>query len=346
MTPRAVTRRTFLQRAFAFSAAASLTGCGSGVSLITGQPSVTTAPPKGAADVLMLGDWGWAGSGNQSLVASAMQGYASKMSMKAAGLLMLGDNFYGALPGGVNSGLWETKFEQMYPEKVFNCPAYAVAGNHDYQYGPQSKVAAELAYAATGASRWTMPATYYRFVLPAKNPLVTILAVDSNMPNEPANPPPPDPSFFTPTEQQAAAELAWLEAELAKPLETPFLMVMGHHPVYSNGVFGDNATLVRNWDPLFRQYGVHLYVAGHNHDLEHLEFAGHPTSFVGSGGGGAWLTAEGDRVESTESYFGESHGFTHMRVEENLMTVRHINQDGEVLHGFNKTPGGAVTILT
>jgi hypothetical protein len=34
---------------------------------------------------------------------------------------------------------------------------------------------------------------------------------------------------------------------------------------------------------------VDLYLSGHDHDLQHLEFKGHPTSFVISGGGGAEL---------------------------------------------------------
>jgi tartrate-resistant acid phosphatase type 5 len=69
----------------------------------------------------------------------------------------------------------------------FPCPAYAVLGNHDYQRWPESKVDAELEYARSGrnggaATRWTMPSRWYRFEFPAKNPLITFLALDSNMP--------------------------------------------------------------------------------------------------------------------------------------------------------------------
>jgi hypothetical protein len=191
-----------------------------------------------------------------------------------------------------------------------------------------------------------MPARYFRFLVPAVNPLLTVLALDSNMPDEPANPRPPDPSFYTPTPDQVAAQLQWLTAELQKPLTTPFLMVMGHQPMYSNGVFGDNAALVQSWDSLFRQHGVHLYVSGHNHDLEHLEFAGHPTSFVVSGGGGAWLTSQRSSNGSSEAYFTESHGFTLLKVHSDLMTVRHIDPNGTLLHAFSKTPAGVVTILS
>lgn len=352
MIPGPVNRRIFLQRAFAFSAAASLTGCGRGVSIVevaAGQtqnaPKLPAATADKTIDILMVGDWGWTGDNSQLLVASAMQSYVAQQQLDVQALLLLGDNFYGNLPGGATSSLWQTLFEQMYPQSVFNCPAYAVPGNHDYQNAPQSKVAAELAYAATGTSRWTMPSLYYRFMLPAENPIVTFLALDSNMPSEPANPIPPDASYFTPTPAQVEAEIQWLSQEIQKPLTTPFLVVMAHHPVYSDGTFGDNATLVNKWDPLLRQSKAHLYLAGHNHDLEHLEFSGHPTSFVGSGGGGAWLTGQ-DSAPARGPYYKESHGFSHLRVQSDLMTLRHLDETGAVVHSFTKTSAGVVTILS
>jgi tartrate-resistant acid phosphatase type 5 len=347
MAAAPVDRRKFLKRAFVFSAAASLSGCGRGVTTIAdlSQPASAGPAPLAQSDILMVGDWGWSGDTSQATVASVMQTYVSQQGLTPDALLMLGDNFYDQMPGGVSSSLWQTKFEQMYPKSVFNCPAYAVPGNHDYQNAPQSKVAAELAYAAQGGTRWTMPSLYYRFTVPARNPLITVLAVDSNMPNEPANPPPPDPSFFTPTADAAATGLQWLTQQLQEPLTTPFLAVMGHQPVYSDGMWGDNATLVQNWDPLLRKYGVHLYLAGHNHDLEHLEFKGHPTSFVGSGGGGAWLTNE-DGHTPRGPFYDEAHGFTHLRVQSNLMTIRHIDETGKIVHAFTKTPSGTVTILS
>ena len=339
-----VNRRIFLQRAFAFSAAASLAGCA--------RVTTTASPSENAAalpapqvqapiDILIIGDWGWSGDNSQSVVATAMQSYISQQGLTPEALLLLGDNFY----DDFSASMWQTKFEQMYPQSVFNCPAYAIPGNHDYQNAPQSKVAAELAYAAQGGTRWTMPSLYYSFTLPAQNPLVTILALDSNMPNEPANPPPPDSSYFTPTADQVAAQMQWLTQQLQQPLTTPFLIVMAHHPVYSDGMWGDNETLIANFDPLLRQYGAHLYLAGHNHDLEHLEFNGHPTSFVGSGGGGAWLTVEND-APARGPYYDEAHGFTHLRVQSNLMTIRHIDETGTIVHAFTKTPAGVVTILT
>ena len=344
-SPTPVTRRRFLQQAFAFSAAASLAGCGhSGTQTSSSPPS---SPQEQTSHILLIGDWGTdVTPANQSQVASAMQAYVATQNISTGALLMLGDNFYGDLTGGAASSRWQTQFEQMYPASSFNCPVYAVPGNHDYQVDPVAKLDAELAYAQTGTSRWTMPSRYYRFTFPAQNPVITFIALDSNMPNEPAQPPPPDPSFYTPDPASVAAELQWLEQSLSQPLNTPFLATMAHHPVYSNGPHGDNQTLINSWDPLLRQYGVHLYLAGHDHDLQHLEFTGHPTSFVLSGGGGAPLVPLQAADAGRGPFAQQVSGFTHLELQPELMTVRHLNTDGTVLHAFSKTPAGEVTILT
>ena len=130
----------------------------------------------------MVGDWGYEHVGAQTRVAQAMQDYVKASGFTTEALLMLGDNWYGPLPDGVKDARWRTQFEEMYPTSVFDCPAYAIPGNHDYQRMPQSKVAAELEYAKAGGTRWTMPSLWYRFEFPAKKPLVTVIALDSNMP--------------------------------------------------------------------------------------------------------------------------------------------------------------------
>jgi hypothetical protein len=293
----------------------------------------------------MIGDWGYDSDlSPQSQVAAGMRQYLKQYEFKTQALLMLGDNWYGDLTGGVHSPRWQTQFEAMYPAHGFDCSVYAVLGNHDYQNWPNSKVDAELAYALIGKSRWTMPSRWYRFEFPAKKPLITFLALDSNMPF-------PDGSAskgksFTLTPQQQAEQLAWLEAELQRPRNTPFLAVMAHHPVYTDGAHGDHPVLIRDWDPLFRKHKVDLYLAGHDHDLQHLEFEGHPTSFFYSGGGGASL---GDlKIDPTRRgpYAQKVYGFSHLSVTGKQMTVRHLDSSGHVLHAFRKTTDGKISILT
>jgi hypothetical protein len=150
---------------------------------------------------------------------------------------------------------------------------------------------------------------------------------------------------FTLTPEQQAEQLAWLETELQRPRKTPFLVVMGHHPVYSDGPHGDHPVLIRDWDPLFQKYGVHLYLAGHDHDLQHLEFEGHPTSHFLSGGGGADLYDLKLDPSTRGPFARKVYGFSHLSVSPEQLTLRHLDSDGRVLHAFTKTPEGEISIL-
>jgi tartrate-resistant acid phosphatase type 5 len=333
-----ISRRRFLQQSVAFSALASFT---------TSSSLAAFVQPKNAdGDILMVGDWGAEDAIAQSKVAAGMRNYVKQHTLVPQALLMLGDNWYGALEGGANSTRWQAQFEQMYPAEVFDCPAYGILGNHDYQRWPESKVDAELEYARTGrtpagATRWTMPARWYRFEFPTKNPLITFIAVDSNVPH--------DEGFlhrrdFTLTPQEYADQLAWLETELSRPRTTPFLVVMGHHPVFSDGPHGDHKVLIRDWDPLFHKHNVDLYLAGHDHDMQHLEFEGHPTSFFLSGGGGADLYNLKIDPSQRGPYAKKVYGFSHLSVTSKELILRHLDTDGRTLHAFTKTPDGKISI--
>jgi len=331
-----IDRRRFLRSSFAFSALATLGSL----------PRIAAALrlDSKAAELLMVGDWGYDDDdAAQAGVARGMRLYAQQHRIQSQALLMLGDNWYGELAGGVQSLRWKKQFEEMYPAEAFDCPAYAILGNHDYQRWPESKVDAELEYARMGKTRWTMPARWYRFEFPATNPLMTVIALDSNMPF--ADGSSSRGRDFTLTPQQQADQLAWLTTELKRPRTTPFLVVMGHHPVYSDGKHGDHPILVRDWDPLFHEHSVHLYLAGHDHDMQHLEFEHHPTSFFLSGGGGADLYDLKIDPSKRGPYAQKVYGFSHLSVTPKQLTLRHLDSNGRILHAFAKTSTGAITIL-
>jgi tartrate-resistant acid phosphatase type 5 len=332
-----LSRRHFLRQSFAFSA---LAGLGSLPSLAYSKHE---SAGVGGSHLLMVGDWGYENFDAQARVAKAMQGYVGERGFTTEALLMLGDNWYGPLPGGVKDKRWQTQFEQMYPKSVFDCPAYAIPGNHDYQRMPESKVAAELEYAKAGGTRWTMPSLWYSFQFPAKKPLVTVIALDSNMPS--ADGRWDRGTDFTLTPAQQAEQLAWFAAELEKPRTTPFLIVMGHHPIFSNGPHGDHKILIRDWEPLLRKHKVHLYLAGHDHDMQHLEFDGHPTSFVLSGGGGADLYKLKIDAAQRGPMAQRVYGFSELVVTPEVLTLRHLDESGRLIHAFTKKLDGAVEII-
>ncbi len=337
-----VSRRRFLRQSFGFSALATL---GSWPNAALSLPS-----DPAAAELFMVGDWGYDDDHAAQLgVAGGMRKYIREHGLKPQALLMLGDNWYGELAGGVHSPRWQTQFEDMYPVEVFDCPAYAIPGNHDYQRWPDSKVAAELEYARVGMfaasrTRWTMPSLWYRFEFPVKNPLITFIALDSNMPF--ADGSPSKGRNFTLTPQQQAEQLAWLKTELARPRTTTFLVVMGHHPIYSDGMHGDHPVLIRDWDPLFRKHKIDLYLAGHDHDMQHLEFEDHPTSFFLSGGGGADLYDLKDDASKRRKYAQKVYGFSHLSVTPKQLILRHLDSEGRTLHAFSRTLDGRIRIAS
>ena len=336
----ATTRRRFLRQSLTFSALAGLTNAVPGFARV----KAPVKQAQGAHHALILGDWGRDNSQvGQRAVASAMQRYQVAHGINTEALLLLGDSWYGELEGGTKSPRWQWQFEEMYPKSAFDCPAYSVLGNHDYQMWSESKVEAELAYAKVPGTRWTMPARWYRYEFPRVNPLMTVIALDSNMPH--ANGDTHTGRDFTMTEEERAEQLAWFAAELKKPRATKFLTVIAHHPVYSDGPHGDHATLMRDWDPLLREHKVHLYMAGHDHDLQHLEFEKHPTSFFLSGAGGADLYDLKVQPEVRGPFGEKVFGFSHLELTAELMVLRHVNADGEVVHAFAKTPDGDVALL-
>jgi tartrate-resistant acid phosphatase type 5 len=327
-------RRDFLRQSFAFSALA--TGAGT-------LQAFASAPDAKAKHVLMVGDWGWEGDvAGQQKTANQMVKYAKDDALKTDALFMLGDSWYGPLPGGVKDARWKTQFEDMYPKSAFDCPAYSIMGNHDYQkMAGVVKTEMELEYAKQTGTRWTQPALWYSFDLPKKNPVMRVIALDSNVPMGHKD----NGVDFTLTPDQHAEQIKWLEAELDKPRTTPFTVAMGHHPIFSNGPHGDHKVLIADWEPLLAKHKVDLYLAGHDHDLQHLEFEGHPTSFVCSGAGGADLydlkIAEAQRGPYAEKVY----GFTHLEMAPDKLTIRHIAADGRVVHGFTKGTDGAVKVL-
>lgn len=219
----------------------------------------------------------------------------------------------------------------MYPARVFPGPCWAMLGNHDYDDEPETKLAAQLAYttARTG-TRWTMPAKWYRFEWPVTSPLVTCLVLDSNWHNR----------VLSLTDKERERQNRWLEGELKKTRTTPWLVVLSHHPMYSNGRHGDQGHLVEEWGPLLQKQRVDFYFSGHDHDLQHLEFEGRHTSFVVSGGGGARVR---NLAKNKRGPFAKAiHGFTHLQVNRERFLIRHLDPNQKLLHSFHRTPDGKV----
>jgi len=311
-------RRRLLKTAFCSSAALALN-----------LRPAAAAPPAAVPDALHLlsiGDFGTTGK-LQHAVAKAMTGFLEKTGVALDSMLLLGDNFYGPAKDGfsVDSERWRTTFEDVYPEKVFNCPCHVVLGNHDY-HDNRGGEEVQLAYARRGGTRWRMPAKWYHLDVGGDPARLTILALDSNLRKG----------------REFEAQMEWLRESLRGP-RAPLTMVVAHHPLYSNGSHGDTGDLVKHWGPLLEEHGVHAYLCGHDHDLQHLELEGLRTSFVISGGGGA-RTRRMRTTDRTMPFGRDIYGFTHIQVLPDRLVFAHHGIDGELLHRFEKRADGSLAV--
>jgi tartrate-resistant acid phosphatase type 5 len=335
-----LSRRGFLRQTFAFSAMAALRP-----GALLAQAGGFALPNAGAQHMFMIGDWGTdVEFDQQKTVAASMAKWMDGSHVRPGSMFLLGDNWYGHLHGGLDDSRWKSQFEDMYPADRYPGPAYAVLGNHDYERTSEhDKVELQLQYGAAKHSRWTMPAKWYTFKYPQQEPIVTFICLDSNYPGTKAW----DfkPGSYLMSRAEADQQDAWLAAELAKPRTTPFVAVIAHHPLFTNGIHRDNRILIPRWDRLLRDHKVDFYITGHDHDLQHIEFDGHPTSFVISGGGGAELVNWSVPPENRGPYGGRVVGFSHLEMTKDAMVLRHIGANAQQLHAFRKTVAGRVEIL-
>jgi hypothetical protein len=226
----------------------------------------------------------------------------------------------------------------MYSKENLGCPFYACLGNHDY--GPlydggqgRAKAQLQLDYASQNpSSRWKLPAKWYSVELPdANTPLVKIVVLDGNM------------FEGALTSSEKIAQKHFVEAELEKKTRAPWRWLVSHYPLFSAGAKGDNARLVRDWGEYLKSGDISLYLAGHDHNLQHLEVSDYRASFVVSGAGGAGLY----KIKSASRGFAEMIlGFTHLHVTRETVSVQFINVDGARLHAFRRTCAGEVSIAS
>ena len=83
----------------------------------------------------------------------------------------------------------------------------------------------------------------------------------------------PPASTHNQTDPDAAAMLRWLVMDLATVdrATTPWVVVVSHYPVFCSGCLtGTPAGMPAALEPIFIQYGVDLYAAGHWHYYESL----------------------------------------------------------------------------
>lgn len=260
-------------------------------------PFTVKADRKGNVRVLAFGDFG-DGSARQRTMAEAMQHYHARKPFTFA--VTVGDNFYPTGMGGPDDPRWDRDFKNLYgPMHVVFYPSL---GNHDWFQ--TDSPAAEVLHSRQDPL-WQLPATRYTFVAGP----VQFFAIDTNL--------------------VTRAELDWLDREIGKSTAR-WKIVYGHHPVFSDGRHGGDATVRDKVFPLLRGR-VDLYLCGHEHDLQHLSPEdGVQFAIVGGGGAEPRPITPGPR-----SLFAASkNGFGVIEANKQTLTFTFVGSDAQVLHTF------------
>ncbi|WP_066756222.1 metallophosphoesterase [Crocinitomix algicola] len=269
-------------------------------------------------DFFVIGDWGYADS-NQRNVAGAMAKNANGNSINF--IVSVGDNFY---PNGVRSvrdKQWITTFENVYNHPSLQVNWYTALGNHDYM----GKAKAQLKYNERN-ERWKTTERYFSFtqIIPGSTDSVLFVVIDTN---------PYDKSLNRFTSglwlQNKNAQLEWFEETLAAST-VKWKIVIGHHPLYTTGFRRGKMAPIRNiFYPYFEKYGVDVYLAGHDHDLQYQKPEGKTHYFV-SGGGSEF---RGVTRDSTITKFAAaSLGFMRLNLKEDSLNVRFFNENNQELY--------------
>ncbi|MFM7651701.1 MAG: metallophosphoesterase [Vulcanococcus sp.] len=235
-------------------------------------PSSPPPPLKRSGDTLRwlaLADSG-SGDANQRAVGRQM-GVVHRQ--RPVDLVLLGgDNIY---PSG-DMALIEPTFRRPYADLLADAvPFHAVLGNHDIRTANGNP---QVAYPPFG-----MAGRFYNL---RRGP-VEFLLLDTNV------------------NADWQRQLAWLRTVLARST-APWKVVVGHHPIYSSGLYGNDPGLQARLAAVMQKHGVQLYINGHEHNYERSVPIDGITYLV-VGGGGASLrpviaTAQTARCASVHSF--------------------------------------------
>jgi hypothetical protein len=261
-------------------------------------PPVFAALPMGRPiRVVAFGDFGTGGP-LQMRTADAIRREHERRAFDLG--LTLGDNVY---PEGARSPE-DPRWQQYWvrPYAGLGIPFYATLGNHDW--GNPDGPAAEV-LRRDPASGWHLPATRYTYTAGAAQ----FFALDTNA--------------------MSRAQLDWLATELERS-RAAWKVVYGHHPVRSAGAHGDTESLVRDLLPVLAGR-ADLYLAGHDHDMQHLgPEQGIHYIVAGSGGAAVRPVEEGPRSRFASS----TNGFAVLEIDDRELRVRFLSVDLETLYEY------------
>lgn len=234
--------------------------------------------------------------------------------------LGLGDNFYQWGVESTDDPQW-LAFEESFR---LTRPFFAVLGNHDYL----GNIRAQIAYTrARPDTMWRMPSRYYDKVMGNGIAHVFFLDTFTLCPRESLGCSLAMGRVGLGGGSRDEEQYRWLDDKLARSSAT-WKIVVGHYPVFSNGLHGDTPELVRDLYPVLRRHDVDFYLSGHDHDLEFIRRG--DVNFIVSGTGSFSTPVRPSTTNTSYASDPSTHGFavlqltpTHARFGFHTSTNRH-----------------------
>jgi len=187
-------------------------------------------------------------------------------------------------------------FERPYRELLrAGVPFHAVLGNHDIR---TANGAGQLAYPGFG-----MKGRWYAL---RRGP-VEFFMHDTNV--------------------DWLQQMTWLRQALAAS-RAPWKVLVGHHPIYSAGLYGDDREAIDRLTPLLRRHGVQLYINGHDHNYERSRPI-NGTTYLTVGNGGAALRPVVPGPNSARAV--STYGFASLHADADSLTIEAWDTKGKQL---------------
>ena len=269
----------------------------------------------------VIGDWGRNGHFKQAEVAHIMQ--QAGFIVEPEFIISTGDNFYPDGIASVQDPFLKSSFEDVYYGSNLFCPWYVVMGNHGYR----GNIQAQVDYTNI-SKRWNMPSLYYEVekTLEDDKTKAKFVFLDTS---------PFEDDYYTEEKykkvkkQDSLKQKKWLEKSL-KNSTADWNIVIGHHPLYTSGKRVNDEPYTRNHlEPVFEEYKVPAYFAGHEHDIQHLKPEGVFTHhFISGAGSEVRPTGISDFTKFSKS----EQGFLIVSLLPEKMLVQAVNWKGEVTY--------------
>lgn len=120
--------------------------------------------------------------------------------------------------------------------------------------------------------------------------------------------------------------------------------MVAHHPLYSNGAHGHDGDVLKVREllsPLFKQWGVDAFLCGHDHDLQRIEIAEHPTLFLVSGAGGKLRPKAFDDFGP---FHASSPGFAAITLTPQTLSGSFLDDQSKTLDSWTRAPVAALPV--